>query len=207
MRVRSSLLLALGALACAGGPAPRDHFYRIEVEAPAPLAAPIFPGAVEVERFRADALSGGLPLVQRAAGSASELERFAYHQWTDPPTLLLQTRLCDYLRQSQAAPLVVVPELRAPYAFEVQGRIARLELVGAAGATQAVVELELSVVRERDRALLLHRVYREERAAAGSSVALAADAAGSAVGAIFARFLEDAAASVPPAAAARSGNR
>jgi ABC-type uncharacterized transport system auxiliary subunit len=81
---------------------------------------------------------------------------------------------------------VTVPELRAPYAFEVQGRIAKLELVGVAGAAQAVVELELSVVRESDRALLLHRVYREERAAAGSSVALAADAAGSAVGAIFA---------------------
>ena len=60
-----------------------------------------------------------------------------------------------------------------------------------------MVELELAISRESDRALLLQRVYREERPAAGPSVAEAVDAASAAVSAIFTRFLADAEAQIP----------
>ena len=199
--MRASSWIASGALvlACAGGPAPRDHFYRIgaPVPPPAPLAAPVFPGTVEVDRFRADALTGGIRIVQRQSEGASELEPYAYHQWADPPTILLQTRLVDFLRETRAAPLVVTPELRAHSDFSVLGRIAQLEHQTAGGAPRAVVELELSVSRESDRAVLLQRVYREEKPAAGPSVAEAVDAASAAVSAIFTRFLADAEAQIP----------
>jgi ABC-type uncharacterized transport system auxiliary subunit len=199
MRAVAWLAGAALVLACAGGPAPRDHFYRIEapVPAPAPLAAPVFPGTVEVDRFRADALTGGSRIVQRQTAGSSELEPYAYHQWADPPTILLQTRLVDFLRETRAAPLVVTPELRAHSDFAVQGRIAQLEHQTGGGAPRAVVELELSISRESDRAVLLQRVYREERPAAGPSVAEAVDAASAAVSAIFTRFLADAEAQIP----------
>lgn len=199
MRVAGWLASGALVLACAGGPAPRDHFYRIEapVPPPAPLAAPVFPGTVEVGRFRADALTGGLRIVQRPAPGSSELEPYAYHQWADPPTILLQTRLVDFLRATKAAPLVVTPELRARSDFAVLGRIAQLEHQTAGGAPRAVVEIELAVSRESDRALLLQRVYREEAPAAGPSLAAAVDAAGAAVNAIFTRFLADAEAQIP----------
>jgi ABC-type uncharacterized transport system auxiliary subunit len=186
-------------LACAGGPAPRDHFYRIEAPSPAPpaLAAPVFAGTVEVERFRADALTGGIRIVQRQAAGASELEPYTYHQWADPPTILLQNRLVDFLRETRAAPLVVTPELRARSDFAVLGRIAQLEHQTAGGTPRAVVEIELAVSRQSDRALLLQRVYREERPAAGPSVAEAVDAASAAVSAIYTRFLADAEAQIP----------
>jgi len=197
--MRAAAWLAGGALllACAGGPAPRDHFYRIQTPAPAPLAAPVFPGTVEVDRFRADALTGGIRIVQRQATGSSELEPYAYHQWADPPTILLQTRLVDFLRETRAAPLVVTPELRAHSDFAVLGRIAQLEHQTSGGASRAVVELELSVSRESDRAVLLQRVYREEKPAAGPSVAEAVDAASAAVSAIFTRFLADAETQIP----------
>ncbi len=198
--MRAAALLASGALAlaCAGGPAPRDHFYRIEaaVPAPTPLAAPVFEGTVEIDRFRADALIGGIRIVQRQTAGSSELEPYAYHQWADPPTILLQTRLVDFLRETRAAPLVVTPELRAPSDFTVLGRIAQLEHQTAGGAPRAVVELELSVSRTSDRGVLLQKVYREEKPAAGPSVAEAVDAASAAVGAIFTRFLADAEAQI-----------
>jgi ABC-type uncharacterized transport system auxiliary subunit len=197
--MRRAAWLAGGALllACAGGPAPRDHFYRIQTSAPAPLAAPVFAGTVEVDRFRADALTGGIRIVQRQGDGASELEPYDYHQWADPPTVLLQTCLVDFLRGTRAAPLVVTPELRAHSDFAVQGRIAQLEHQTGGGAPRAVVELELSISRESDRAVLLQRVYREERPAAGPSVAEAVDAASAAVSAIFTRFLADAEAQIP----------
>ena len=183
--------------ACAGGPAPRDHFYRIQTPAPAPLATPVFPGTVEVERFRADALTGGVRIVKRQAADSSELEPYAYHQWADPPTILLQNRLVGFLRETQAAPLVVTPELRAHADFAVLGRIAQLEHQTGGGAPRAVVELELAVSRESDRAVRLQRVYREEQPAAGPRIAEAVDAASAAVRAIFTRFLADAQAQVP----------
>jgi ABC-type uncharacterized transport system auxiliary subunit len=197
MRRRVWLAGAALLLACAGGPAPRDHFYRLETAAPAPLAAPIFPGTVEVGRFRSDALTGSIRIVQRQAPDASELEPYAYHQWADPPTIQLQNRLVAFLREAKAAPMVVTPELRARSDFAVLGRIARLEHQTGGGRPRAVVELELAVSRESDRAVLLQRVYREEQPAAGGSVAQAIDAAGAAVNAIFTRFLADAQAQVP----------
>jgi ABC-type uncharacterized transport system auxiliary subunit len=197
--MRAASWLAAGGLvlACAGGPAPVDHFYRIETAAPAPLAAPVFPGAVEVDRFRAEALTGGHRIVRRETSESSELEPYAYHQWTDPPTILLQTALVDFLREAHAATLVVTPELRADVDFAVLGRIAQLEHQTGGGAPRAVVQLELTILRESDRAVLLQRVYREERPAAGGSVAQAVDAAGVAVHAIFTRFLADAEAQIP----------
>jgi ABC-type uncharacterized transport system auxiliary subunit len=197
--MRRPVWLAAAALlvACAGGPAPRDHFYRIQTAAPAPLAKPVFPGTVEVDRFRSDALTGSIRIVQRKSETASELEPYAYHQWADPPTIQLQTQLVSFLREAQAAPLVVTPELRAHSDFAVLGRIVRLEHQTGGGAPRAVVELELAVSRESDRSLLLQKVYRDEQPAAGGSVAQAVDAASAAVSAIFARFLADVQAQAP----------
>jgi len=197
MRAAAWLAGSALALACAGGPAPTDHFYRIEAPAPAPLAAPVFPGTVEVDRFRADALTGGVRIVKRQTAGASELEPYSYHQWADPPTILLQTCLVDFLRRAKAATLVVTPELRARAEFTVLGRIDLLEHQGAGGAPRAVVALDLTISRVSDRAVLLQRVYREERPAAGPSVGEAVDAANAAVGAIFTRFLADAETQIP----------
>lgn len=197
MRAAPCLAGAALLLACVGGPAPRDHFYRIQAPAPAALAEPVFPGVVEVERFRADALTGGTRIVQRQAADSNELEPYAYHQWADPPTILLQNRLVAFLRETHAAPLVVTPELRAQADFAVLGRIAQLEHQTGGGSPRAVVELELAVSRESDRAVLLQRVYREEQPAAGPSIAQGVDAASAAVSAIFTRFLADAQAQVP----------
>jgi ABC-type uncharacterized transport system auxiliary subunit len=196
MRAAAWLAASTLVLACAGGPAPRDHFYRIATLAPAPLAAPAFPGTVEVDRFRADAVTGGSRIVKRQTAGASELEPYAYHQWADPPTILLQTSLVGFLRESRAASLVVTPELRARADFAVLGRIEQLEHQTGEGAPRAVVELDLTISRVSDRAVLLQRVYREERPAAGASVAEAVDAAGAAVSAIFTRFLADAEAQI-----------
>jgi ABC-type uncharacterized transport system auxiliary subunit len=196
MRPGALCALLLFALACAGGPVPRDHFYRLNVPAPAPRPAPVFQGSVEVDRFRADALTGGVRVVQRRDGSQSELEPYAYQQWADPPTIQLQNALGDYLRQADAAKLVVSPEMRTRVDYSVLGRIVRLEHAIGDGSSLARVELDLTVVRERGRVIVLQQVYREERPAAGPGVAPAVDAAGAAVGAIFERFLADASAAL-----------
>ncbi len=190
------LLIALALGGCASGPAPSDHYYRLDVGAPASaLEAPAFPGTLVVERFRADALTSERLLVYRRADESSEVYRHAYHYWLDSPTTLLPRALASYLRAAGAANRVVTNETRLRPDFAVEGRIVRFERVLGGSAPAVLVELELSLTREADRELMLLATYREEREADGRSIAQAVDAFSRALADIFARFLADAAGS------------
>jgi cholesterol transport system auxiliary component len=185
------LLLGLALAGCVGGPAPRDHFYRLEAGEPARLAAPLFAGTLEVDRPRTDAVLRDRAILFRENEASNEVRRHSYHQWIDSPTLLLQTDLVRYLRRAGAAELVTTPEMRLEPDFGLTGRILRLEhVVGG----PAVVEVEFTVADDTTRSLLLHRTYREERNPAGSDVAAAVEAIESSWRAILERFLSDAAA-------------
>ena len=54
------LAMLIGATGCLGGPAPRDHVYRLQVEPPHQVRnAPAFPGTLEVGRVWGNALTRG----------------------------------------------------------------------------------------------------------------------------------------------------
>ncbi len=188
-------LAAVGAVlvACAAGPAPRDHFYRLEAGAPHEvLEAPLFAGTLEVRRLRTDALTDGSRLLYRTHSDSAEVRRYPYHHWLDSPTAMVQEEMAAYLRAAGAAALVVTPETRVRPDYVVSGRIVRFERVLGESPPGVVVELELHVTRQTDRALLLLTTYREERQADGPDIARSALAMSRALADIFDRFLADA---------------
>lgn len=186
------LTLPVVGAGCLSGSTPRDHFYRLAAGAPeAALPAPPLAGTVEVGRFRTDALTGERSMLYRESRDATEIHRYAYHRWADPPATMLQGALAHYLRTAGAADLVVTPELRVKPDFYVSGRILRLERIAEASSPQVVVELELGVTRGRGDDLLVLKIYREERPAGGRAVAQSVVAFNEALTAIFERFLAD----------------
>lgn len=195
-RIRHQLLPLLFAVAiawvgCASGPAPRDHFYRLETAAPQAPASPKLTGRLEVERLRVETISQGRRMLYRDTSQSGEIEQYAYHHWVDPPSVMLREELVRYLREAGVAEGVVTPAVHVESDYLVSGRVVRFETVFGDSDPRVVVELELALTRQEGRELLLLESYREERVAPSGSVADAVTAYDQAVGAIFERFLAD----------------
>lgn len=181
-------VLAAGFVACAGPPAPRDHFYRIEVVAPAAGGAQL-PGILEVERMGSDGTLRDRAMLKTLPGSP-EVTPYAYHRWTDSPTLLLQRALADYLRSAAVAESVVTPDAGATEDWQVNGYLRRLDHVIA--ATPSVrVELELRMRRLDGEDLVEQRIYAAQGIPDDASLEAAARAFSVAIGEIFAEFTND----------------
>ena len=188
-----ALLVSVGALGCAAGPAPTDHFYRLEAGAPERrFELPLLPGTLEIRRFRSDAVLEERRVLVRRDGRSHEIEPVPYHYWTDSPTRAVQIELARYLRSAGVAEGVVMPEARVRADHVLSGRLLRLEQVLGGKAPTVDLQLELSLTREADRTLVLVETYREQTAASSGKVTDAARALGSALTRIFDRFLEDA---------------
>ena len=190
MRRAAAAALWLVAVGCASGSPRSDAYYRLEPAAPAALARPALPGLLQVDRLRADVITAERLLLYRAGDAGLEVRRHAYHQWVDSPTLMLQVALAGALRGAGVAQTVVTSDQRARPDFVLAGRILHLER-RLDGAPRALLELELSLTRERDRALLLQRVYREERPAADAGVPAAVAAFDQALAALLERLVAD----------------
>ena len=185
-------MMTLGGCLGSAPPVPRDHFYRIQATAPPGAAERHLPGVLSVRPLEADGLLRERPLVFGATARPHEVQQHDYHYWTDPPPRMLQGQLVDYLRQSGVARAVVTPDLRIPPAFEVLGRIKRLErLLGGRGA-RVSVELELGLIGRAEGRLLVLDSYAVERPAADTSIDSSITALNLAVAEIFGRFLSDA---------------
>lgn len=194
IRLRRAAPLALLAalwLGCASAPAPRDHFYRLDVAAPAARATPALPGSLEVDRLRVEAVAQGRRMLYREAGRPDVISQHSYHYWTDPPGVMLQDELVRYLRAAGVARSIVTPGIHVDSDFVLKGRVVRLERHVGGGSARVVVELEFSLLDSNGRRLLLDESYREERTVAGDGVDVAIGAYEDALTTIFARLLAD----------------
>jgi ABC-type uncharacterized transport system auxiliary subunit len=161
--VTAAALVAVAWLGCASGPAPRDHFYRLETAAPKKLASPPLAGTLEVDRLRVEAISQGRQMLYREASRPAEIAQHAYHYWVDPPSVMLQEQLVGYLRLAGAARQVVTPAVHVESDYLVSGRLLRLERFLSGGEQRISVEIEFTLMRREGRTLLLLESYREER--------------------------------------------
>jgi cholesterol transport system auxiliary component len=184
-------LVAVATVGCASGPAPRDHYYRLETTPPNALASPKLSGTLEVERLRAEAISQGRQMLYRDASPSGEIGQYSYYYWADPPSLMLQDQLVRYLRAAGVAEKVVTPAVRVKSDYLVSGRIVQLERVLGGGEPRVAVEIELSLMRQKGHELLLLKTYREERVVPGTGVSDAVTAFDQGVTAIFGQFLAD----------------
>ena len=187
-------ILAGGCLAagCLAPPAPRDRYYRVDVAAPAPLAAPAFAGVLEIERFEADSAGRGTALAVVADGSR-EVKRREFDHWVDSPTLLIQQQLAAALRTAGLAGEVVTPEVGVEADHQLGGRLVRFEEVRGESPPRVVVEIEVAITAPRRTALELRATYREEREIEGSGVEDVVRAYDAALSAVVARLAADSA--------------
>jgi ABC-type uncharacterized transport system auxiliary subunit len=188
--------MLVGAAGCLGGPAPRDHVYRLQVEPPrSARSAPACPGTLEVGRIWGNALTRGRPILRSDSERAVEVTPYDYQLWVDSPTLLFQRALTEYLQQVNLAQRVVSSDANVGADWVVTGFIERLDDVTGGGAPRVLVALELSLAEADRGQLLLRKTYRVEQPTDGAGVPAAVRAFGTAAGSIFESFATDAAAS------------
>ena len=190
---RMLVVAAAGVLAACGSadPVPEDQFYRLRaVMSSAPLTKALFPGTLEIERFVADGLTAGRPIVYSEVGKPYQVKEYHYHFWTQPPTVMLRDELVSYLRAAKISSAVVTPEMRVSVDYVLTGKIMRLEkIVGK--PSKAVIELELSLRKATGGKLIFLDTYRIEKQSDGSGVGSAVNSLNTALTAIYAKFVDD----------------
>ncbi len=186
------LVFALFVAGCATQPpVPSDKYYRLQaVFAGDALSSAKFPGTFEVERFTADGLTAGRPIVYVEASDPNRLQEYHYHFWTQAPTVMLRDELVTYLRAAKIADNVVTPEMRLEPAYVMTGRIRKLEqVIGSTNATR--LELEVSLRRTADGKLLFLKSYAHETKQSSTGVASAVDAFNESINIIFSDLFQD----------------
>lgn len=189
--VALALLLVGGLLGCASGPAPRDHFYRLSVAAPARLSNPALPGVLEIDRLRVEAISQGRRMLYRDASLPNVIGQYSYHYWADPPGVMLQDQLAEFLRAAGVAESVVTPGIHVDSDFILKGRLVRLERLTGDGAPRVAVEIEFTLLGTNGNEILYLRNYSEERTVAGDDIDASITTYEDALAAIFQRLLAD----------------
>lgn len=188
-------LIALGfvlALSACGGNAtvPENHFYRLEVAAPAAKAAKPLEGVLEVDRLLATGSLSQRAIVYRQADNPHQLKAYHYHFWNEAPGELLQAELVGYLRAAGIAEKVMTPEMRARPTHAVTGRVVKLERI-VGGAPAAVIEVNLVLRRVADNHVLVSKTYARDVTPRDDSLTALVQSLSLAAGDIFQTFAED----------------
>jgi ABC-type uncharacterized transport system auxiliary subunit len=179
----------VAALGCASTASPPDRFYPLLVAAPTVGAGACrVEGVLQVNRPVADATTDQRNLVYQPDPTSAELRRHTFHLFTDVPSLLFQDELASYLRKAGVAPTVVTPDLRARADYALNTRIVTLHRV-LGDPARAEIGIELSLVRLRDRKVLVQAT--ESASLLAPDVESAVAAYGAAAGTLFDAFLRD----------------
>ncbi len=184
-------LIAAGFLTACGSsaPVPEDQFYRLTISAPSPSKT-LFPGIMEVDRFVADGLTAGRPIIYSESGKPFQVKKFHYHYWIQPPTVMLRDELVSYLRARKISDMVVTPEMRVTPDYVLTGKIKRLEKV-LGNPPKAVLELELGLRKASGNKILHLDTYRVETVSDGPGVDAAVKSLNTALTSIYADFVKD----------------
>ena len=193
---RLAALLAVAAMmvqsGCLGGSSPPDRFYRLDVPGAATrLEVSPLRGRLLVDSIRGGAMSFERPMLYRKADDPYRIGRDAYDKWVDPPPLMIQRALVEFLRSANLAEAVITPEMRLDADFRLAGRVNRFERLLGESPPRAIVEVEFNLVRLEDRGLLLLETYREEEAFAENGFGSSAEAFSRALHRILERLAGD----------------
>ncbi len=193
-RLGAFLVLAVLAghlSACAQPPIPQDHFYRLSVPLPEVREdTTIISGTLQVERFAAEGVLSGRPLVYSDSDNPNELKEYYYHFWMEPPTVMLQNQLIKYMRNVNVAEVIVTPEIRANPSYVVSGKIRRMERVTGA-ESKIALELEMGLRDASTDRIVILDTYAVEAESEGPGVKGAVLAMDKVLVGLYQRFIDD----------------
>ncbi len=185
------LMLGGGLLAgCGQTRVPQDHYYRLNLTAPARMEQPVFSGTLAIKRFAADGMLQARGIIHSQPGRPLEVESYHYHHWTDIPPVMLQELLVGYLRAANVAPSIVAGGVDVEPDYIIKGRIKRLERV-TGSVSEGAFELELRLIKAALRQTVLQRSYRQQVRADDQTVAGTVAALNQALANVYAEFLSD----------------
>lgn len=195
IRIRTAILLTLTALSTAGcvgsGEIPEEHFYRLpELQPASPRSRPLTRASIDVPRLRASGLLHERALLFSRAAQPGDLRLYHYHQWQDPPDVLVRDHLVEYLRRSGLAARVLPSSAGVQTELRLTGRLLRFERVIEAGRSTAAVEVEFTLQRGQRIIFGPHR-YRTAREADGSAMTAVVDAFGIALQQTYDELIRD----------------
>ncbi|GJL55053.1 MAG: hypothetical protein NPIRA02_21850 [Nitrospirales bacterium] len=176
---------------CLGGPAPQDHFYRLELPTPqSSFTSPLLQGTLQITRPWADALTRERQLLYRTTTRTAQVQRHTYHHWIDSPTLIVQQQIAQYLRHSGMATQVVTPDLRVNADYRLSCHMTKLERI-VDDPPRVIMEMELGLSHIREREVVLLRTYHVEEPAHGYNITATIEAYNHALTNILDQFLAD----------------
>ncbi len=121
---------------------------------------------------------------------SNQLQAYHYHFWSEPPAIMLQNALANYLRRANLTKSVVTPELRLEPEYIVTGNIIRFEQITEATPGIAV-EVELGLKETGSGKLVHFGHFTVDQPAADPSIGTAVGHISQAINSIYARFLSD----------------
>lgn len=172
-------------------PPQRDHFYRLNIVAPAladPAATDGSPMSLHVAPFAASGMHSERALVLADADGTS-LEQCNYHLWIESPRRMLQTTLADYLHVALGTTVLMEPLTGVQ--LSLRGRIVRFEHESASAGGQAVVALHFELFRAGTDLPLFSRSYEKSLVADGNSMTDVVAAINAATADIFTHVARD----------------
>jgi ABC-type uncharacterized transport system auxiliary subunit len=119
-----------------------------------------------------------------------ELKQYHYHHWIDSPTRMIRDHLVTYLRNVNAAPLVVTT-VGEYVELNISGRIEQFERMDFSDQPAVAVELILRLDRQNESRPLLLKEYQVTRKMDDESMQSAVKAFDGALSKIFSEFYSD----------------
>lgn len=184
-----SAVAAVGA-GCAQPEAPRDRFYRLDVEAPPRVVRPLFGQPLEVETPMVEGLLTGRPIVFAEVGETPAFHDYTYHLWMTPPATLVRDGLVRCLEEAGVADQVVTEQTRVDAPHSLIGQISRFEMV-AESPPRAVVDIRLGLRDNARNRLALWRSYDAEVVAETDDMQAGVRAMGAAFSEVCRRLTAD----------------
>jgi len=193
-----SLLLALGISGCMGGASvtiPHDHYYRLPATTSVtPLRTPMLPGTLEVSAIQTSGMLHERSILFVREQQPLEVSPYHYYYWVNTPSSLLQQHLLNYLRLKNLARSQHRYRSDTPADFRLESELLHFERYIRKNASEARVELELVLLDNRSKRVLLRKLYRHNIKTRSAEMADTADAFGKALNAIYRQFAQDVAA-------------
>lgn len=182
-------VLALALSACA--PAQKDRVLRLDVASAAESGGAVLDGSLQILPFGARGLLSETRLAYLDWRAPGELLQHAAIRWDEPPSRTVERALAQHLRRAGPGLAVFDAESRAAADYWLSGRVDRFELVVAREGAEAAVAVNVTLMRTRDRSLVLTGAYCVSRPAPAGDPAASLPAFEAALQQIFLALTDD----------------
>jgi ABC-type uncharacterized transport system auxiliary subunit len=170
--MRRMIRLTLVALAtaavggCLGGK-PIKYYTVALPPAPEPVTS-AFPITLLIGHIGAPEILEDQPIVYRSG--RNEIGTYEYHQWAEPPALMVKTILIRRLRASGRYQSVAQMGASTQGEFVLRGRLYNFEEVDQSGGISALVSMEFELIDRRAHKAVWNRSYTHTEAVQGKEI-------------------------------------